>query len=196
MMRRVERENTGRLEPGQDLIAAGYAGLSGTIELVRARQGYLRRWFPEEYLDGILRLEDMLLSDQERRLWAKLGATEWEACGSGGILASIWRLSGAYGTGVEFALRRIPIRQETVEICERLDCNPYRLYSRGCVLLTAVNGGRLADGLAERQIPAVVIGKVCTGIAREIINGDGRGYLERPQPDEILKIIPDFGDRV
>ncbi len=47
----------------------------------------------------------------------------------GGILTAIWNLTGAYETGVEFYLRQIPMRQETVEVCERLELNPYRLYS-------------------------------------------------------------------
>jgi len=93
---------------------------------------------------------------------------------------------------VEFFLRKIPIRQETIEVCERLELNPYRLYSAGCVLLAADNGGKLVDKLEKYNIPGQVIGRVNTGIAREVIVQDGRGFLERPQPDEIWKLIPDF----
>ena len=191
MMRRIERENTGLLMPGQDLLIAGYVGLSGTIALVRARYEELRCWFSAEYLDHILHLEE-LLTEKDACYWAQQGAAEWEPSGMGGILTTIWNLTGAYETGAEFYLRRIPVRQETIEICERLDCNPYRLYSRGCCLLTAASGSQLADVLAKDGIPAAMIGKIHSGIAREIINGDGHGYLERPQPDEILKVIPDF----
>ena len=37
MMRRIERENTGLLHPGQDLVVAGYAGLAGTLKLVETK---------------------------------------------------------------------------------------------------------------------------------------------------------------
>ena len=124
--------------------------------------------------------------------WRSCGAAEWEPAGEGGILTAIWNLTGAYETGVKFYLRQIPMRQETVEVCERLELNPYRLYSRGCVLLTADNGGQLVRILAEKHIPAQVIGRVNKGIAREMIVQEGRGFLERPQPDEITKVIPDF----
>ena len=50
MMRRIERENTGRMRPGQDLVAAGYAGLSGAAILAEAEHEKLARWFSEEYL--------------------------------------------------------------------------------------------------------------------------------------------------
>lgn len=90
---------------------------------------------------------------------------------------------------MEIILRRIPIRQETIEICERYELNPYRLYSKGCYLLAAANGGRLVRQLEEQGIAAKTVGQVNPGIAREIINEQSRGYLERPQPDELWKIL-------
>ena len=214
MMRKIERENTGLLHAGQDLVVAGYAGLAGTVKLAETKKEELSRWFSDEYMEEIAGCSRYLLREAEGDgmraaenlaedaplcavspdFWRACGATEWETAGEGGILTAIWNLTGAYETGVEFYLRQIPIRQETVEVCERLELNPYRLYSQGCVLLTADNGGQLVRTLAEKHIPAQVIGRVNKGIAREMIVQEGRGFLERPQPDEILKVIPGFFD--
>jgi hydrogenase maturation factor len=191
MMRKIERENTGDMHPGQDLVAAGYAGLAGTLYLLDEKLEELERWFSKDYLDSIRPLQKYLV-DRDAAFWKSMGATEWEQSDLGGILNSIWVLSGAYETGVEFTLRQIPIRQETIEVCERLECNPYRLYSKGCWLLTAASGTQLVERLAEEGIPAHVIGRINPGIAREIISEEGRGYLERPHKDEILKVIPKF----
>lgn len=190
MMRKIERENTGLLQAGQDLVVAGYAGLAGTVKLAEAAKEELSRWFSDEYMEEIADAAPLCPVSPE--FWRSCGAAEWEPAGEGGILTAIWNLTGAYETGVEFYLRQIPMRQETVEICERLELNPYRLYSWGCVLLTADNGGQLVRILAEKHIPAQVIGRVNKGIAREMIVQEGRGFLERPQPDEITKVIPDF----
>lgn len=184
MMRKIERENTGLMKPGQDLVVAGFAGWAGTCEIVKIKREELKAWFSEDYLNEITGS----IAEENRIDWASLGAAEWEPAGEGGILKAIWDLSGAYGTGVEFSLRDIPVRQATVEICERFELNPYRLYSGGCSLLAADNGGRLVEKLAGMQIPAKVIGKVNRGIAREMIVDDGRGFLERPQPDELNKV--------
>ncbi len=223
MMRKIERENTGLLHAGQDLVVAGYAGLAGTVKLAEAEQETLSRWFSGEYMEEIAGCSRYLLREEavdgvqtaltdaeagmpdaenlaedaplcpvSPEFWKSCGAAEWEPAGEGGILTAIWNLTGAYETGVEFYLRQIPIRQETVEVCERLEVNPYRLYSAGCVLLTADNGGQLVRTLAEKNIPAQVIGRVNKGIAREMIVQEGRGFLERPQPDEITKVIPGF----
>ena len=191
MMRKIERENTGLLHAGQDLVVAGYAGLAGTVKLAEAKEEELSRWFSNEYMEEIAGCSRYLLRE-EKGFWSDCGAAEWEPAGKGGILTAIWNLTGAYETGVEFYLRQIPIRQETVEVCEQLELNPYRLYSQGCVLLTADNGGQLVCALAAKNIPAQVIGRVNKGIAREMIVQEGRGFLERPQPDEITKVIPGF----
>ena len=190
MMRKIERENTGLLQAGQDLVVAGYAGLAGTVKLAEAAKEELSRWFSDEYMEEIADAAPLCPVSPE--FWRSCGAAEWEPAGEGGILTAIWNLTGAYETGVEFYLRQIPMRQETVEVCEQLELNPYRLYSWGCVLLTADNGGQLVRILAEKHIPAQVIGRVNKGIAREMIVQEGRGFLERPQPDEITKVIPGF----
>ena len=190
MMRKIERENTGLLQAGQDLVVAGYAGLAGTVKLAEAAKEELSRWFSDEYMEEIA--DAAPLDPVSPEFWHSCGAAEWEPAGEGGILTAIWNLTGAYETGVEFYLRQIPMRQETVEVCERLELNPYRLYSQGCVLLTADNGGQLVRALAAKNIPAQVIGRVNKGIAREMIVQEGRGFLERPQPDEITKVIPGF----
>lgn len=194
MMRRIERDNTGLLRPGQELVAAGYAGQAGVRVILQRRHRELRQWFSEEYLETA-KLRTGPESGLGMDFWRGLGAAECEEAGEGGILAAIWNLSGAYETGVEFALRRIPVTQETIEICERFELNPYRLYSSGCYLLAAENGGRLAADLAERGIPAQVVGKVNRGIKREVIHAESRGFLDRPQKDELRKVVPDyFGD--
>ena len=190
MMRKIERENTGLLQAGQDLVVAGYAGLAGTVKLAEAAKEELSRWFSDEYMEEIADAAPLCPVSPE--FWRSCGAAEWEPAGEGGILTAIWNLTGAYETGVEFYLRQIPMRQETVEVCERLELNPYRLYSQGCVLLTADNGGQLVRALTAKNIPAQVIGRVNKGIAREMIVQEGRGFLERPQPDEITKVIPGF----
>lgn len=190
MMRRIERENTGLMKAGQDLVVAGFVGLAGTKVLLEARREQLKQWFSEEYLDMAAAQEETAAYGMD--FWSEFGAVECEEAGEGGIFTAIWNLSGAYETGVEISLRQIPIAQATIEVCERLELNPYRLYSRGCYLLAAENGGRMVRRLAEKGILAAVVGSVNRGIAREILNAESRGFLERPQPDELLKLVPEY----
>lgn len=189
MTGKIIRENTGRLRPGQDLVVAGYAGLEGTRILVRARRKELEQWFSPGYLDRIESREDAA-KEKNLEYWGHMGATEAEPAGEGGILTAIWNLTGAYRLGARFSLRQIPVQQGTIEVCERFDLNPYRLYSRGCWLLAAENSGQLTERLDGEGIAARVIGQVTDGIARLVVGDGETGYLNRPQPDELEQILP------
>lgn len=188
-MRRIIRDNTGLMEAGQDLVAAGFAGCQGAAVIAAARKEELLSRFSGIYLEQAIGAFSGELP-RDFQYWEHLGAAEYEPAGEGGILTALWNLSGAYGLGIEFSLRKIPLRQDTVEICEEYGLNPYRLLSGGCAVLASANGGRLAERLQEAGIPAAVIGRVKRGIAREILTGEGTGYLERPQEDELKKVLP------
>lgn len=107
----------------------------------------------------------------------------------GGIFTALWNLSGAYRLGFIVDLYRIPVRQETIEVCEQYDVNPYRLLSSNCVVAVSDHGWKLCERLAERGVKAAVIGRVNGGIKREVWYGQVRGFMERPREDEIRKII-------
>lgn len=109
--------------------------------------------------------------------------------GEGGVLAALWNFSGIYCTGLDVDLRLFPVHQAAIEVCELFELNPYRLYSENCVLLAADSGSRLVRELKQAGIPAAVIGWAEKGIARKLRHGEeAAGYLERPQPDELLKL--------
>ena len=87
-------------------------------------------------------------------------------------------------------LKQIPVRQETIEICEFFSLNPYQLFSTATLLAAVPDGARTVRELAAEHIPAAVIGRVTEGIARRMFHGGQEaGFLERPQPDEIEKVI-------
>lgn len=188
-MRRVIRENTGTMKPGQDLVIAGFVGKAGARVIAKEKETELCAWFTKDYIEQVQQNNEAKLSGNLEQ-WRDLGASECEPIGEGGVYTALWNLSGAYEAGIEFALHQIPIKQETIEICERYDLNPYRLYSEDCLLLVADNGGQLVHALAAIGIPAVFIGCVNPGIKREIYHGDVRSFLDRPTKDELGKVLP------
>ena len=93
------------------------------------------------------------------------------------------------GVGLEIDLKKIPIRQETVEICNFLDLNPYELVSGGSLLIAAENGNDLVEAMEKTGIRAAVIGKTTDGNDRVIRNGEEKRFLEPAKTDEIHKLI-------
>lgn len=178
----------GSMSPGQDLIMAGFAGLEGTVRIAGQRRAELECRFCTAFL------KQLEVPDGPSPLnWAKEHAgihiTAYEAVAEGGVLAALWNLSGTFCAGIEFDLRKIPVRQVTVEVCELYGLNPYRLLSGDAFVAAADNGGRAVEALLRLGIEAAVIGRVIPGTDRRISHGgELAGYLERPQPDEYLRV--------
>lgn len=191
MIRPIERESKGSLTAGQDLVAAGFIGRAGAAAIAEYKKEELARWFTKDYIE---QLKEEKYPDiyEDIDQWRQYGMTEWEPVAEGGILAAVWNLFGAYGKGVQFELRAILVEQPVIEVCERFDVNPYRLLSGNCALMAADNGGRLVKELAEKGIPAAVIGHVTHRSAMEIMHGEERGFLERPKKDELFRLLPEI----
>lgn len=181
----------GFMRPGQDLVMAGYTGFSGTLMIGEQRIDSLK----ERFAPGFLRcLDENRWYSTEQWMNSELASgnspvTAYEFAGEGGVFAALWNLSGIFNAGIDVDLRLLPMRQITVELCELFELNPYRLYSSNCLLLAADGGGQLVRRLRREGIPAETVGCVTRGIARQIRHGEeAAGYLERPQPDELLKL--------
>lgn len=189
-MRKIDREPNGRgiFKPGQDLVVAGVIGKTGAGAAMEKKAEALTSRFHPAFMDRLKQAvkEELGLTPEKM---TELRVTEWEYIEEGGVLAALWNISGAYEQGISFSLLKIPVSQEIIEVCELLDLNPYRLWSGECVLLVSDHGQDLVENLGECGIRAAVIGKVEQGIARKMTGVGGTGFLERPQPDEIGKII-------
>ena len=76
--------------------------------------------------------------------------------GSGGILAALWEMAEISGTGLEVSMEAMALKQETVEICEHFQINPYQMTSAGSYLIATEPCGRTdgssgKGGRASRQ---------------------------------------------
>lgn len=117
------------------------------------------------------------------------GATALYAMNEGGFLCALWKMAEASQVGLEMDFTKVPIRQETIEICEIFDINPYRLRSGGALLIGVPAGEGLVHKLHRMGVMAAVIGQANAGNDRLLYyNGNAR-YLDRPTEDEIYKVI-------
>jgi len=80
MIHKIERDNTGLMAPGQDLVVAGWPGAAGTVLAVKASRRELEAWFSWSYLDEIVsgRFKVCLPG---REHWQELGITDAEPMG-------------------------------------------------------------------------------------------------------------------
>lgn len=106
----------------------------------------------------------------------------------GGILKALWDMAEAASTGIKIDLKHIYIKQETVEICEAFDVNPYMLNGRGSLLIMSPHGNSIVRELHKKGIIAAVIGHTTDNHDRIILNDGDIRYLYPHVQDELLKL--------
>ena len=177
------------IEPGMDLVATKWIGLEGTAILAMEKEEELLNRFSAPFIDKAKKLIEYMPVWSEAAVAVQSGAGGMHDVSKGGIFGALWEMAQAAGVGLEIELKKIPIRQETVEICEFFDINPYKLISGGCMLIAAKNGEQLQGMLEKQGIPASLIGRTTSGNDRVLLNGEERRFLEHAQTDEIHKVI-------
>ncbi len=174
--------------PRQDIVLTKWIGLEGTAILARHYREGLRERYPAHLVEEAAGFDRYLSIIPEAASAAKSGVRVMHDASEGGILASLWELAESSGVGLTIDLRKIPIRQETVEVCEFCGVNPYTLASSGCLVLTADRGEELVKRLDREGIPAVVIGGITDSHDRLIYNAEEKRYLDKPVQDEIHRL--------
>ena len=177
------------IKPGQDIVASKWIGLEGTAILASAREQELLGRYPVRLIEEAKGFDKLLSVIPEAATAVKSGVCAMHDVTEGGIFGALWEMAEGAGVGLEIDLKRIPVRQETIELCEFFEINPYELVSGGCLLMAADNGYDLVRALEKESIPAAVIGKTTDGNDRVVINEDERRFLEPPKADELHKVI-------
>ena len=78
------------------------------------------------------------------------------------------------------------VKQETIDLCEYYNLNPYQMTSAGCILMTADDGDMLVRALEGVGARASKLGVATDKKARVIASGEEQRYLDRPAPDELM----------
>ncbi len=106
--------------------------------------------------------------------------------GEGGILNGLAELVKETGSGLRADMKKMPILQETIELCELFDIDPYYALSFGTVLLVTQKGNALKEALNACRIKAEIIGVLTNGKAKTLLCGNHTRFLDRPQSDSFL----------
>ena len=179
---------TGGAGIGDDVVATKWIGIEGTSIIAREKEQELLERFAAPFVEEAKNFDRFLSVVPDAAAAVKSGVTAMHDVTEGGIYGALWELAEASGVGLEIDLKKIPVRQETIELCEYYRLNPYQLISSGCMLMTAPDGRRLVRDLEKAGIHATLIGRCVDGKAKKILNGEDTAYLERPKTDELYKI--------
>lgn len=178
--------------PGNPIVMTGWTGLSASFLMAAERETELSKYFPVSIIRNMKKMGDALSTAVESAAAAMSGARIMIALSEGGIFTALWDLSQRTGTGLSVDLRKIPILQETIEFSNYYDINPYQMSSDGALLALFDSDRQALDYISllkEKNISASLIGHLTENRDKIIRNGEEIRYLDRPVPDEIMKIF-------
>ena len=183
-------ENAGKDQAGPepektDIVAAGWVGLEGTWLLTAGRMEELLHRFPYSLLHRTEQLREDLCVVRAAEIAWEHGARAMISPADGGLMAGLWELAKKTGSGLEADLQRLPVLQETIEITDHFEINPYLMKSAGCLLIAAEDGEGLVRRLLEAGINAVRIGRLLSDNKKIIYKGEEIRHLDRPQTDSL-----------
>lgn len=178
--------------PGQAIVMTKWLGIYGSALIATEhKEGPLTR-YPAFLAEEAADLWQFISIEEEAKIAHSLGCDYMYACGDGGVFAGLWKLADRSGIGLKVRFGDIPVRQETIELCEYFDINPYKLRSDGSLLIATDRPDELISALHDADIHACVVGYFTEGIDRVLISGkedSERRFIEEPTQDELAKIL-------
>ena len=188
-VKETDMVRSGAVESGDDIIVTKWVGLEGTSIIAKEREKELLERFAPDFVACAQELDRYISVIPEARVAMQSGVHAMHDVTEGGIFGALWEIAEASRVGLEIDLKAIPIRQETVEICNHYDINPYTLISGGSMLIAAADGFTLVRELKRCGIDAAVVGKATDGNDRVVENNGERRFLTPPETDELYKLL-------
>lgn len=189
MRRSSNSRNTGRKMrkslTAETIVLTKWIGLYGSSVIAREREKELLQSFSPGFIDTVKDFAALLSTETEKEMAAEYDTDFFGEVKEGGIYAALWNMAASLGTGVDVFLKDIPVKQETIEITNHFDVDPYYLLSRGACLFVTDRGYELTRALNERGINSAVIGVITDSKDRVVINQGSRRFLTPRYEDPV-----------
>lgn len=184
--------DTAVTKDGLDIVITKWMGLSGTSVIAKEMRDILVTKLPAYYVDEAAKLDMFIDISKESEITINTpGTIAMHDVAGGGIFTAIWEICKALDCGCRIELKKIPVLQETIEVCEFYDINPYNLRGDGSLIVITKDGEGLVSKLKSSEINATIIGKTTEGVDRIVVRDDEERFLERGRGDELIKVIVD-----
>jgi len=150
--------------PGTEIVMTKCTGMFGTNWLLDTHKDKLEERFSKSYLlscqmdekDFFVTKEAALVSEYAK----EFGVYYMHDVSCGGIYGALRQMGSYMRHGFLITHESIGIKQETIEICEYLNMNPYMVDGTGSLLIALKKGRELVELLNKEGIEASVIGTV------------------------------------
>ena len=181
-----------------EILQIGYVGLGGTLEILKQNEERLLTRFSPGYLRPIYGYEKELLLEEFK--WKQIcqmigNSGIIHPIHDGGILTALWEIADLWSerrredgqmgdaaiVGLETSFTRMPIKQETIELCEFGGFHPYEMSDYGGALVLTGSCSEVMELLRLHELCVQVIGHTTNRKERVILQGNEKRFLERPR---------------
>lgn len=183
-----ETEPDNKTGANLDIVMTKWIGLEGTVLIAKEKEEELLARYPQSIVKTAQGFDTYLSLIPEAATAMMSDVYTMHDMRNGGVFGALYELAKRMGVGLTIDLKQIPVKQETIEICEFFDLNPYELLSGGSLLIVTADGKKLVEELLEAGIFAAVIGKTTGSNDKVVLNEDETRFLEPAKADEILKV--------
>ena len=182
--------SSARVCPGDAVVLTKWVALEGTTLLARERAD-ARTVLGDHYADAAGWLDDPGISVMaEGRVLRTFAIHAAHDPTEGGVAQGLHELAACSGVAIEVDAAALPIREPTRRLCRALGLDPLGLLASGALLFSAAadEAGRAVRALADRGIPAAVIGAALPGSGVTVRTAAGSRPLPAFPQDEITRI--------
>lgn len=178
-----------KIQPDMDVVMSKSLGLLATVILANVKEEDILAKYPVHLLQKAKDMQSELSIASEAAIAMKSSVSGMCHVNKGGVFGALWEMADRAGVGLTIELKKIPVRQESIEISEIYDINPYEMLGCGSLLMVTADGHELVRKLEAEGIMSAVIGKTTQSNDRLIENDGENRFLEPQKPDEILKAL-------
>lgn len=186
--------------PGDAVVVTKGIGIEGTAILATDWAEAIRRAAVErgkdietEALEALLCRARAFVKEisavKEGVAAASFGVSAMHDVTEGGLYGALYEIGKASCVGFQIEATQVPIRPETVFICDCLEIDPLGLISSGTMLITCPDGSGLVTHLANVGVPAFAIGIVCEQPSVLVSTSGQRQMLPQLPEDELWRFL-------
>ncbi len=168
---------------GSTLCIAGHAGMAGIGLLASAGEEALTKQYTQGFIRQAQKFLDELSLRPVKNALEEMSVTIYPIQ-EGGVLTALWNFADGIGVGLDIDMKKIPIRQESVEISEFYGINPYQLLGDGACLIATREPEKVCAALSQAGLKSQAIGQITDQNAKIIRRDDEVRYLDKPAQDE------------
>ena len=175
------------VKANQDIVILNELGIAGALRILDIKKE-IREKFTPSFLTPLEQKKKHIFATDVIKQVLQHSVQAIHPIGTEGLLGALWNMGEVQKVGMEIDIKQIPIMQEVIEITECVSINPYQLNSIGSILVMTEDGNALVESLRKQGYTAAKIGKIIDTTERVVYNGSDKRFLDKPSPDEMLKL--------